>query len=86
MRSMKTTSYIDSRGLDGSAPAFSQVVVRGIAPGGGLYVPESLPAFTLPEIVAFAEWPYWRRAAAVFERFGVDFCADHAEGLMQTAY
>src|SRR5574340_501801 len=83
---MKPTKYTDSRGLDRSRPTFSQVVVRGIAPGGGLYVPESLPLFTLPEILALAEWPYWRRAAAVFSRFGVDLPADHVDTLMRSAY
>ena len=83
---MKTTHYIDTRGLDQSRPTFSQVVVRGIAPGGGLYVPEELPEFSLPEILAFAEWPYWRRAAAVFSRFGVDLPSTRVDSLMKLAY
>ncbi len=83
---MQPVTYRDSRGLDATHPAFSEVVVRGIAPGGGLYVPESLPAFTLPGILELAGWPYWRRAAAVFSRFGVDFCAEHVDALMQSAY
>ncbi len=83
---MKTTTYTDTRGLDATSPAFSQVVVRGIAPGGGLYVPETLPAFSLPEILELATWPYPKRAAAVFSRFGVDFCAEHVDALMQSAY
>lgn len=83
---MKLVSYIDSRGLDTSAPSFSEVVVRGIAPGGGLYIPEELPRFALSEILAFAEVPYWQRAATVFERFGVDVCREQVDALMQTAY
>lgn len=83
---MQPVSYIDSRGLDSTQPSFSEVVVRGIAPGGGLYIPEQLPRFELPEILAFAKMPYWQRAAAVFERFGVDFCREHVDALMQTAY
>lgn len=84
--SMQPVPYVDSRGLDASRPSFSEVVVRGIAPGGGLYVPESLPSFELSEVLAFAEMPYWRRAALVFSRFGVDFCAEHVDALMRTAY
>lgn len=83
---MQDVTYIDTRGNDGSRPAFSEVVVRGIAPGGGLYVPESLPSFTLQEIVAFAGMPYPQRAAQIFTRFGVDFCAEHVEALMKRAY
>ncbi|MDP2299745.1 MAG: hypothetical protein Q8M55_03425, partial [Actinomycetota bacterium] len=82
----RQTRYLDTRGHDASLPAFSRAVVKGIAPGGGLYVPERLPEFTLAEIVAFADRPYWRRAAAVFSRFGVDVSADRVDTLMRTAY
>ncbi len=83
---MRPVSYTDTRGLDPSRPSFSGVVVRGIAPGGGLYVPEHLPSFTLREVVAFSGMPYWQRAAVVFERFGVDFGREHVDALMRTAY
>lgn len=82
----RQTLYLDTRGHDASLPTFSRAVVKGIAAGGGLYVPEHLPEFTLGEIVAFADWPYWRRAAAVFSRFGVDVSADRVDMLMRTAY
>lgn len=83
---MQPVTYIDSRGLDASRPTFSEVVVRGIAPGGGLYVPSGLPSFTLPEILELAGQPYWQRAATIFGRFGVDFCSEHVDALMQSAY
>src|SRR5574340_1089959 len=86
MQPMHEITYTDSRDLDHTRPTFSQVVVRGIAPGGGLYIPEALPTLTLPEILAMSEWPYWRRAAAVFSRFGVDLSADRIDSLMQQAY
>ena len=44
---MQPVTYIDSRGLDTSRPAFSEVVVRGIAPGGGLYVTDQVPQLSL---------------------------------------
>jgi hypothetical protein len=37
------TSYTDTRGLEVGAPRFSDVIVRGIASGGGLFVPEDEP-------------------------------------------
>lgn len=84
---MKTvTNYLDTRALGTGRPTFSDVVVTGIAPGGGLFVPESLPHFSLPEILAFSEMPYWRRAAAVFTRCGVDLPANRIDLLMQQAY
>jgi len=81
-----TTVYRDTRGLDHSRPAFTDVVVKGIAPGGGLFVPEALPRMSLEEIVAFSAMPYWRRAAAVFSRFRVDLPGDRIDMLMQRAY
>ncbi|MDP2401371.1 MAG: threonine synthase, partial [Actinomycetota bacterium] len=78
--------YIDTRGLDTTRPTFSSAVVKGIAEGGGLYVPERLPEFTLEEILAFASWPYPRRAAAIFTRFGVDMSSERTDALMAQAY
>jgi len=84
---MKTTTvYRDTRGLDHSRPAFTDVVVEGIAPGGGLFVPDALPQLSLEEILAFSAMPYWRRAAAVFSRFRVDLPAERVDILMQRAY
>jgi len=80
------TRYLDTRGLDPSRPTFTRAVVKGIANGGGLYVPERLPDLSLNDILVFAEWPYWRRAAAVFSRFGVDVSADRVDMLMREAY
>lgn len=78
--------YLDTRGLDSSHPTFSSAVVTGIAPGGGLYVPQDLPRLTLTEICALSDWPYWRRAAAIFSLLGVDMDEERVEALMQRAY
>lgn len=87
MAGMKTEMrYLDTRGLDPARPTFSSALVKGIAGGGGLFVPESLPSLSLEEIVAFAGWPYWRRAAAIFSLFGVDMSAERIDMLMQSAY
>ena len=83
---MNTILYHDTRGLDPKPRTFSEVIVAGIAPGGGLYVPDSLPMFALDEILAFAKMPYWHRAASVFSRFGVDVADERIDQLMQEAY
>ncbi len=83
---MKTTDYHDTRGLDPVSRTFSETIVTGIAPGGGLYVPQELPHLTLEEILEFEAWPYWRRAAAVFSLFGVDVSGPRIDELMQDAY
>ncbi len=80
------TTYHDTRGLDSEPRSFTEVIIAGIAPGGGLYVPDSLPEFTLEEIVGFEDLAYWERAATVFKRFGVDLDSDRVDALMQRAY
>lgn len=84
---MKTEMhYLDTRDATSARPMFSDVIVKGIAPSGGLFVPESLPELTLQEILVFADMPYWRRAASIFSRFGVDITDDRVDALMQRAY
>ncbi len=78
--------YRDTRGLDSSRPPFSEVLVKGIAAGGGLYVPERLPSLELEEILAMSELPYRDRAATLFTRFGVDMAAERVAALMGEAY
>lgn len=87
MPSMKTiTRYLDTRAASDGTATFSDVIVAGIAPGGGLFVPESLPHLTLAEVLSFSSMPYWRRAAAVFSRLGVDIADERIDSLMQLAY
>jgi threonine synthase len=84
---MKTINgYLDTRGLSPRPLAFTDVVIAGIAPGGGLFVPQRLPELGLPEVLAFASLPYWRRAAAIYTRFGVDVPPKRVDHLMQQAY
>jgi threonine synthase len=83
---MNTLPYLDTRGADERPSTFTDVVVTGIAPGGGLYVPETLPAVTLADILSLAEKPYWRRAATVFGWFGVDVAEVRTAELAQLAY
>ncbi len=61
-------------------------VLRGLAPDGGLFVPQEIPAFTAEEIAAMAGEPYNAIAARVLERFLPGF--DHGElaGFAEAAY
>ncbi len=63
--------YISTRG-DAPAIGFWDAVLAGLAPDGGLYVPETWPSFTPQEIAAFAGKPYAEVAAAVIGRFAGD--------------
>ena len=63
--------YISTRG-GSPAVGFVEAVLAGLAPDGGLYVPETWPSFARDEIAAFAGRPYAEVAAAVLGRFAGD--------------
>lgn len=65
---------------------FTDVVLSGIAPGGGLYVPERLPGLTIDQIVRLAGSPYAERAALIYRSFGVDIHPEQVDALMAEAY
>jgi len=63
--------YISTRGQ--AAPAdFAQVLLEGLAPDGGLYIPETWPTFAPEEIQALVGKPYAHVAAEVLSRFTGD--------------
>jgi threonine synthase len=78
--------YIDTRGNTTEPLAFTQALLKGIAPGGGLFVPEQIPRMTLDEIVELADMTYAQRAAFVYKRFGIDFDEAQIDSLMQRIY
>jgi len=63
--------YVSTRG---AAPAvsFLDAVIAGLAPDGGLYVPERWPELTAAEIAGFAGRPYAEVAADIVGRFAGD--------------
>jgi len=64
--------YISTRG---QSPAlnFEQVLLTGLAPDGGLYVPEQLPQFSAQQIASFASLSYAELAFIIVQPF-VDDC------------
>ncbi|WP_296596320.1 threonine synthase [Phenylobacterium sp.] len=63
--------YVSTRG-QAAAVGFTDAVLGGLAPDGGLYVPETWPTFTPDEIAAFAGMPYAQVAAKVLGKFAGD--------------
>lgn len=63
--------YVSTRG---QAPAvgFTDAVLSGLAPDGGLYVPETWPTFSRARIESFAGRPYAEVAAEVIGAFAGD--------------
>jgi len=76
--------YVSTRGR---APAldFGEVLLAGLAPDGGLYVPESWPRFSAAEIRELRGLPYAELAAAVMAPF-VDGAVADLPGLCRAAY
>jgi threonine synthase len=78
--------YISTRG---GAPAvgFIDALLGGLAPDGGLYVPETWPAISASEIGAFAGLPYAHVAADILGRFaGDEIAEDVSRDLCAEAY
>jgi len=63
--------YVSTRG-QAPAAAFLDAVIAGLAPDGGLYVPERWPTLSADEIAGFAGRPYAEVAADLIGRFAGD--------------
>lgn len=78
--------YVSTRG---QAPAvgFIDAVLSGLAPDGGLYVPEEWPSFSREEISAFSGRPYHEVATEVLARFvGDEISRETLADMCQEAY
>ena len=83
---MDGKSFISTRG---AAPVcgFADVLLAGLAPDGGLYMPAAWPQFTKVEISGFAGKPYQDVAFEVLSRFaGADFTAAELKEDIASAY
>jgi len=79
-------NYISTRG---GAPkvGFLQALLAGLAPDGGLYMPETWPQISPAEIAAFAGMSYADVAADIFGRFaGGEIAPDVLKALCAEAY
>ena len=79
-------AYTDTRGLIDRPRTFTEVLLEGIAPGGGLFVPQELPHLGPAELRVMAALPYAERAALVYETFGLDVSTAHVHRICSTAY
>ena len=78
--------YRDTRSYLREALPYTEVILQGIAPGGGLFVPERLPQMTLAEIEDLGTVPYWQRAAEIYWRFELDLSATRVAAISRQAY
>ena len=78
--------YISTRGL-AAAAGFEDVLLAGLAPDGGLYMPQRWPVVTTDEIASFAGASYADVAASIIGLFtGDTFTAAQIKDMAQKAY
>ena len=76
--------YISTRGHE-EALSFTDVLLRGLAPDGGLYVPAEWPAFAPGEWRALAGQSYAEIAFAILRRFA-DIPDDELRAILRETY
>lgn len=64
----------------------AEAIKQGLAPDGGLFVPESFPGFSLEEIKDFSNMTYQHRAVKILGRFLTDFAPGEIEECVAKAY
>jgi threonine synthase len=64
----------------------AQAIAGGLAPDGGLYVPERVPTLTVEELRALSGMDYQHRAAYIMGKFLDDFTAEELEKFCRAAY
>ena len=78
--------FISTRG-QASAVGFTDAVLGGLAPDGGLYVPETWPQFSKAQLAAFAGMPYAQVAAQVLGAFsGGEIAPEDMLAMCEEAY
>ncbi len=78
--------YFDTRAYLAESLPFRDVILQGMAPGGGLFVPARAPQLDLAGILALGGLPYWQRAAVVYSRFELGLPEDEIAEIARTAY
>ena len=77
--------YFSTRG-DDSRLSSAEAILKGLAPDGGLFVPEQLPQVDADFIAGLAPLTYEKRAARVLGLFLTDYTADELMGCVERAY
>lgn len=78
--------YISTRGIS-PEQNFEQVLLTGLAPDGGLYVPKELPSFSLDEIRSWKDLSYVDLALNIIEPFiGDEIEAGELRRIVEESY
>ncbi len=77
--------YISTRGQS-PAQSFSEILLGGLAPDGGLYLPETYPHFTDADLTRMRGMSYRELAFEVLSRFATDIPADDLKAIIDKTY
>ncbi len=80
--------YLSTRGHAGRAekPEFSDILLGGLAPDGGLYLPESYPQISTEELENWRNFSYAELAFAILSRFITDIPAADLKTICDKSY
>ncbi len=77
--------YLSTRG-HADAPGFSDILLGGLAPDGGLYLPRRYPQVTGDELNRWRTLPYAELAAEILKKFATDIPAADIDALTAKTY
>ena len=77
--------YISTRG-NAPAKTFTEILLGGLAPDGGLYLPEQYPQVTRAELDAWRNLSYADLACAVLSKFATDIPAADLKAIVSKTY
>src|SRR6266850_4099687 len=77
--------YVSTRG--GAKPQpFTEILLEGLAPDGGLYLPEEIPKLSAAELASMRGISYAELAFAILSRFADDIPAGDLKRLVDKTY
>lgn len=77
--------YISTRG-ESPPQSFLQILLGGLAPDGGLYLPETYPQISLNELKSWQHFSYGELAFAVLSKFATDIPAADLRAIIGKTY
>ena len=80
--------YISTRasGKEGEKRSFLQILLEGLSPDGGLYMPEAYPSVTDEELTAWRRLSYADLAGEVLKKFATDVPEEDLKALVHKTY
>ncbi len=85
---MVRMKYVSTRAQDknGAKRSFSQILLEGLAPDGGLYMPEKYPAVTKKELDSWRSLSYAGLAFEILRKFADDIPEADLKALVEKTY